>query len=152
MAAYSKDNTRAKIIFATAVSVMMLQRKKQLVKKKEIKRFWQRGIFRDRKIHSEYFHLYQTLRDTDREFHYRYLRMSKERFDHLLSLVREKITKKNTILREAITAEERLVITLRYLSSGMSQQDLCYSIQLACIISRDCDVFIFLCICPGLSF
>ena len=129
MAVCSKDNTRAKIMFATVVSVMMLRRKKQHVKKKQIKRFWRRGIFRDRKLHSEYYHLYQTLRDTDREFHYRYLRMSKERFDHLLSLVREKITKKNTIMREAISAEERLVITIRYLSSGMSQQDLCYSFR-----------------------
>ena len=65
----------------------------------------------------------------DREFHYRYVRMTKERFDHLLSLVREKITKKDTRLREAITAEERLVITLRYLSSGMSQQDLCWNFR-----------------------
>ena len=56
--------------------------------------------------------------------------MSKERFDHLLSLVREKITKKDTRLREAITAEERLVITLRYLSAGMLQQDLCYSFRI----------------------
>ena len=38
--------------------------------------------------------------------------MSKERFDHLLSLVRDKIMKKDTIMREAITAEERQVITL----------------------------------------
>jgi len=32
-------------------------------------------------------------------------------------------------MREAITAEERLVITLRYLSSGMSQQDLCWNFR-----------------------
>ena len=56
--------------------------------------------------------------------------MSKERFDHLLGLLREKkITKKDTVLREAITAEERLAITLRYLTSGISQQDLCWSFR-----------------------
>lgn len=56
--------------------------------------------------------------------------MSKERFDHLLDLVKDKISKKNTNMREAITAEERLVITLRYLSAGMSQQTLCYSFRI----------------------
>ena len=80
-------------------------------------------------MHSKCYTLYQQLRDEEREFHYRYLRMSKERFDHLLSLVIEKITKKNTNMREAISAEERLVITLRYLATGMSQQNLCYSFR-----------------------
>ena len=57
--------------------------------------------------------------------------MSKERFDHLLEMIRDRITKKDTTLREAISvsAEERLVITLRYLASGMSQQDLCWSFR-----------------------
>ena len=65
------------------------------------------------------------MRESDREWHYRYVRMSKERFDHLLGLLREKITKRDTYMREAISAEERLVITLRYLSAGMSQQTFC---------------------------
>ena len=117
MAACSKANTRARIILYAAIGVMITSRKKQLVKKKQVKRFWRRGIFKDRKIHSEYYNLYQSLRESDRQFHYRYLRMSKERFDHLLGLLREKITKKDTVMRDAITAEERLVITLRYLSS-----------------------------------
>ena len=108
---------------------MISSRRKQLIIKKQVKRFWRRGIFKDREVHSEYYKLYQSLRDSDREFYYRYLRMSKERFDHLLSLVREKITEKDTRLREAITAEERLVITLRYLSAGMSRQDLCYNFR-----------------------
>ena len=59
--------------------------------------------------------------------HYWYLRMSKERFDQLLSLVREKMTKKDTKMRETISAEERLGITLRYLWQGTSQQTLCFS-------------------------
>ena len=32
-------------------------------------------------------------------------------------------------MREAITAEERLAITLHYLFTGMSQQDLCYNFR-----------------------
>ena len=106
-----------KVVLCAAISVLIDNRRRRLYKLKQVKRFWRRSIFQDRRLHSEYYHLYLELRENDREFHYRYLRMSNERFDHLLSLVKEKITKKDTRLREAITAEERLVMTLRYLES-----------------------------------
>ena len=109
---------------------MVANRKKKTMKKKQVRRFWRREIFKDREKHSEYYNLYRELRETDREFLYRYLRKSKERFDHLLELVRDKITKNDTYMRKAITAEERLVITLRYLlASSMSQQDLCWNFR-----------------------
>ena len=47
--------------------------------------------------------------------YFRYLRMSKERFDHMLSLVRPYLLKDPT-RRVPICPEERLVITLRYLA------------------------------------
>ena len=125
-----KSRKIKKIVLLTAISVLIDQRRRRLYKKKQIKRFWRRSIFRDRKLHSEYYTLYLDLRNEDREFHYRYLRMSKERFDHLLSMVRDKITKKDTQLRESITAEERLIITLRYLASGMAQQDFCWNFRI----------------------
>ena len=55
--------------------------------------------------------------------------MSKERFDHLLGLLRAKITRKTTVMREAISAEKRLVLTLRYLSHGLPQNSLCISFR-----------------------
>ena len=42
----------------------------------------------------------------DCEFYFRYLRMNADRFDHLLSSVKDKITKENTRLRKSISAEE----------------------------------------------
>ena len=115
---------------------MVANRKKKTMKKKQVRRFWRRENFKDHEKHREYYHLYRELRKTDREFHYRYLRMSKERFDHLLELVRDKITKKDTYYtRKAIISEERLVITLRYLASGMSQQD-CTTASNILIFSR----------------
>ena len=56
--------------------------------------------------------------------------MSPQRFEHLLSLVGPVIQKENTHFRESISAEQRLVITIRYLSSGDAQQSLCYSFRL----------------------
>ena len=108
-----------------AIGVMIYNRRKQLIKKKQRKRYWRRGIFRDRKLYIEYCTLYQSLRDSDREFHYCYLRVSKERFEHLVIFSRSKFS--NQI---AISAEERLVITLRYLSAGMSKQTLCYNFRI----------------------
>ena len=47
---------------------------------------------------------------------FRNIRMTQERFEHLLSLVGPRITKPNTTMREAISAAERLTLTLRYLA------------------------------------
>ena len=43
--------------------------------------------------------------------------MSPERFDHLLGLVKNSITKEDTNFRKAISAGERLAVTLRFLAS-----------------------------------
>ncbi|XP_040159186.1 uncharacterized protein LOC120897981 [Anopheles arabiensis] len=56
----------------------------------------------------------------------RFLRMKKEDFFHLLSLVGPKIAKMDTDFREAITEQERLLITLRYLATGETFTSLQY--------------------------
>ena len=53
--------------------------------------------------------------------------MTPERFDHLLSLVKEQIEKKDNRFRKSIPVVARLTITLRYLASGETQQSLSYS-------------------------
>ena len=70
--------------------------------------------------------------------------MSADRFEHLLSLVGPVIKKEDTHLRESISAEQRLVITIRFLASGDAQQSLCYSFRLgkttiSNIISETCE-------------
>ena len=56
--------------------------------------------------------------------------MSLERFSHLLSLVQERISSKDTRIRKSISAEERLVLTLRFLASGENQQSLSFSFRI----------------------
>ncbi|KAF6215678.1 hypothetical protein GE061_000009, partial [Apolygus lucorum] len=53
-----------------------------------------------------------------------FLRMDVEVFEELLNMVTPFIQKKDTLMREAVTAEERLVVTLRYLATGRSYEDL----------------------------
>nr|XP_040237731.2 uncharacterized protein LOC120958789 [Anopheles coluzzii] len=56
----------------------------------------------------------------------RFLRMKKEDFFHLLSLVGPKIAKMDTDFRKAITEQERLLITLRCLATGETFTSLQY--------------------------
>ena len=91
MVVLSKKRTHRRIMLYAEIVVMIANRGRQLVKRKQLKRFWRRGIFRDRKLYSEYYTLYQSLRDSDREFYYRYARMSKELFHNLINLVRNEM-------------------------------------------------------------
>jgi hypothetical protein len=56
-----------------------------------------------------------------------YLRMSENNVISLLEKVRPLIEKEDTVLRTAITAEERLAITIRFLAIGRSYEDLTFS-------------------------
>ena len=70
--------------------------------------------------------------------------MSPQRFENLLTLVGPSISKQDTNMRKSISAEERLVVTLRFLASGDVQQSLCYSFRigkptLSHIIAETCN-------------
>ena len=52
--------------------------------------------------------------------------MNPENFDELLDLIKEKITKQDTQMRQAISPELKLAITLRYLATGNTFTDLAY--------------------------
>ena len=70
--------------------------------------------------------------------------MNPERFEHLSSLVGPLIKKEDTKLRKSISPAERLIITLRYLERGDSQQSLSYAFRVgkstvSGIIAETCD-------------
>ena len=79
-------------------------------------------------LHFQSIHRYHSI--TFNFFFLRYFRMSPERFQHLLGLVSPLITKKDTKMRAAITAEERLAVILRFLANGDSQQSLSFSFRM----------------------
>ena len=60
----------------------------------------------------------------DREIYFRYLRMNPERFEHLLSLVKDKISKESKKFKTSIPSRERLVLTIRFLSIEILQKSL----------------------------
>lgn len=57
------------------------------------------------------FKLFEDLCDEDR--FQNYYRMSRQHFYQLHSLIKNDITKQNTLLRDSITSMERLAVTLR---------------------------------------
>ena len=70
------------------------------------------------------------LRSGDHEFYFRYLRKNPERFDQLLSLLKDKIARENTRFRKNISAEGRLMLTLTFLATGISQQRLSFAFRI----------------------
>lgn len=60
-----------------------------------------------------------------------YLRMSSDLFAELLEMVKPYITKTDTVMRKAVTAEERLLATLKYLASGREFRELKFSTSIS---------------------
>lgn len=114
---------------------------------------WHGRITRDRKRHGAYYHTVPSLiiEDTASSLldsrvgtFQNYFRLSKEEFDFVLARVSPKVTKCDTHLRVSISAEERLIVTLRYLASGMSMTalhyDWCVSVaNISAIVVEACD-------------
>ncbi|VVC25995.1 Hypothetical protein CINCED_3A007474 [Cinara cedri] len=63
---------------------------------------------------------------TESDDYRNFLRMDATSFENLLKLVTSNIQKQNTIMMEAISVNERLSITLRYLATGNTFEDLTF--------------------------
>ena len=87
--------------------------KKQKPTKRRRKRFWIREYLKQREKYGQFHTQFSELRLSDREYFFRYIRMSPERLEHLLTLVAPYIQKKACRSRDPISPAERLVVTLR---------------------------------------
>ena len=74
----------------------------------------------------------------DRELFFCCFRMSPERFDHLLTLVREQIEKKDTAFRKSFPAAGWPATTLCHLASGKTRQSFSYSYRIGRSIAETC--------------
>uniref|UniRef100_A0A8C5LX18 DDE Tnp4 domain-containing protein n=1 Tax=Leptobrachium leishanense TaxID=445787 RepID=A0A8C5LX18_9ANUR len=99
-------------------------------KLKKRRRWWVHPINSLRDTHGHFHTLYKPLREGDPVKFFNYLRMSIVSFDELLASVKKPLTKMDTKMRCAISPEEMLVITLRYLASGCSLQDLHFNFRI----------------------
>ncbi|XP_049522547.1 uncharacterized protein LOC125945036 [Dermacentor silvarum] len=96
------------------------------LRKKRKRTMYIRELFDKRPQLGDYHQLVQELRQVDPEYHFKYFRMTKAKFDHLLSLVYERILQAPNH-RRPIRPAERLAVTLRFLATGASMQDIAMS-------------------------
>ena len=91
-------------------------------RRKELqKRLWMKDYFRQNKNT-----ILQDLQSDGDILFKNFTRMSLEDLTTILEKIRPQISKKNTVMREAIPAEIRLAITLRYLATGDSYASLSF--------------------------
>ena len=86
--------------------------------KQKRRKFWVRDLYRERDEKGEFNMLVQDLLLHDHEYFFQCFRMLPAKFEELLRLVAPYITKCSTKMRDPILADQRLVITLRYLATG----------------------------------
>ncbi|KAM4011680.1 putative nuclease HARBI1 [Anomaloglossus baeobatrachus] len=113
---------------------------------KRKRRMWTREWLQRR---SEFSHmqLIRELQEKDPHDFRNYLRMSEESFKMLLERVTPLIQRKDTKMRAAVPPDERLAVTLRFLATGRSLQDLHFSAAvsrslLSVIIPETCNAIV----------
>ncbi|XP_044133206.1 uncharacterized protein LOC122925927 [Bufo gargarizans] len=83
------------------------------------RRHWIHPIVAQRIQKGQFHTLYNDLRQDPFKFH-NFCRMSMESFDHLLTSLHPDLNFRDTSMRRSISAEQRLIVTLRFLATGNS--------------------------------
>lgn len=94
------------------VLVLALLIKRKYRRQRRYRKYWIHPLLISREKYGHYFTLYKELRENGAKF-YNYFRMSLSSFDELHGLLKNDLLRQNTHLRNCISPEERLMITLR---------------------------------------
>lgn len=112
----------ALLIIYTCFDIEHKKQEKKKIEKKR-KRKWSEEWLLERKKHSHVATLKNMEMLTPRDYK-NFLRMDVDTYEELLRWVTPAIKKEDTVMRDAITPNERLSATLRFLASGQSYEDL----------------------------
>lgn len=112
----------ASVIVALAGGLISIENKKP----RKRRRLWAKNWLLQRNKFSHMTLLKELAEEEPQDFK-NYLRMDEECFEDLLLQVTPKIEKKNTVMRESVSARERLVVTLQFLASGRNYENLKFS-------------------------
>ena len=104
----------------------------------------EKDLPRKKKKYGLYHILTDELHLFDKEYFFCFIRMTPQRFERLLSLVGPHLQWTTAKMREPISPAERLVLTLRFLASGDSEESLCFSFRISraaicTILSETCE-------------
>lgn len=125
---------------AAILTAIIIKRRRN---KKVNRRIWARKWILRRDLENTDANFIKELRNERPDEFQRHFRVSPEQFDILLAKVAPAIRKKDTHMRKSVSAETRLAITLRFLSSGDSFRSLMLLFRVAhntisCIVSTTC--------------
>lgn len=93
---------------------------------KKKRKCWTRNWIRLRPQEGFYAKLLKELVTEEPRFYTDFVRMDLQQYEQLLAMVTPHIQKQNTVMRESISAGERLMLTLRFLATGESFRSLQY--------------------------
>ncbi|PNF20160.1 hypothetical protein B7P43_G00612 [Cryptotermes secundus] len=93
------------------------------------RKYWVHPLLSSRSTKGMFTTFFIELRTYEEKF-FSYTRMSIKSFDELLDRIRPLITGINTTMRPCISAEEKLLVTLRYLATGCTFADLHHTFRL----------------------
>lgn len=99
------------------------------MRNRNVRRYGTRPVNRLRSQKGEFHSLVPDLRNHDPLLHFKYFRMSSNRFDDLLQRISPRIRRHNTT-NQPISAAERLAATLKFLAIGTSQQSVAISYRI----------------------
>ncbi|XP_077314623.1 uncharacterized protein LOC143934951 [Lithobates pipiens] len=120
---FKRYNRKQKMAAMVIVIIALEEEKKKRRKNRRKSRVWTKNWLLQREKFS-HINLLTNLRENNPEDYRNYLRMTQESFGMLLSHVRPHITKQDSCMRKAVSAEERLMATLRFLATGRSFEDM----------------------------
>nr|XP_021186521.2 uncharacterized protein LOC110373544 [Helicoverpa armigera] len=131
------DETDLNVILSKAdesdldiVIVSLLYEEEERMEKQQTKKNrWVHDTPYSRYEEGEYHTLLPRLKNDQKRFH-TYFRMSQNRFDDLLQIMKPLIEKQDTFFRKAINVEERLMVTIRFLATGDSFKTIAESFRL----------------------
>ncbi|XP_069624175.1 uncharacterized protein [Ranitomeya imitator] len=112
-------NTTERVLYNWVLSQRFGQPYPVIVDPRRRRRMWVHPLIKQRINKGHFSRLYAALRTNPDKF-FNYCRMRIQTFDILLDILRPGITKKDTRMRKSISAEERLILTLRFLATGLS--------------------------------
>ena len=121
MTALSKRNLLGVAIARKIITTKLLEIRKLRKIKRNNKRFWVRGIYREREEKGEFHLLVNEMMLHDAEYFFQCFRMSRNTYEQFLTWVDPLIAKQCTKMRDPIGPSERLMGTLRYLVTGDAQ-------------------------------
>ncbi|XP_068135972.1 uncharacterized protein [Hyperolius riggenbachi] len=106
-----------------ALAIAMVNCYKKLKKHKRHRAFWTKDYLQTRDSMPQT-QILPVIRENDPNDFRNMMKMSDENFNFLLQKVTPLIQKQDTCMRKSISAEQRLVATLRYLATGSSLEEL----------------------------